>query len=1233
MSNSTRPLPPDQPERQRALDAERSILVQAPAGSGKTDLLTRRFLRLLAEVEEPGEVVAITFTKAAAAEMRHRILAELEKAAAIETLAPAADAFSMDALAQRALNHSRALGWNLLDLPAQLRISTIDSFCRDLAQQLPLLSGLGGGLDIFDQPAELYRRAARQTLRKIDQAGSLLGQAIEDLLLWRDNNWQEMEGLLVEMLSNRDRWMHEFVLDREPDWEALRERLERPFANAICATLQRLGRLLDGVPGVREEVLVLARFACAQTDGERHRELAELGEFPAAPLSASEDVEGARQAHAALANLLLTDGGTFRKAVDKRLGFPADRKREKAQLLELITALGTVLNLESTLHAVRGMPPARYPEDDWQVVRACFTLLRQAAGELKIVFAEAGAVDYIEVAQIAQQVLTGADGQPTDAALAISDHIRHLLVDEFQDTSRRQHRLLSSLIAAWPERPGRTCFVVGDPMQSIYFFRDADAELFPRVKDNGLEIHEDEPLLFDSVQLSANFRTAHPLVERLIEVFGKVFAVDDGSGVFFSSAEPARSEAVARDGGAPSFALHLEFAPQALRGASAEPGADDDRETARDAQVEEIVALIRSHQASIDAAHEARKRGEDKKFRIAVLGRAKKHLAPIAAALREAGIPFRAVDLEKLAARPEVLDALALARALLNPQDRVAWLGVLRAPWCGLSLADLHAVAGDPVSYARPLPDLLAERISLLSEEGRVAANRVLQAAAAAPALRAAQPAARVGTWLEQVWLLLGGEDCADPAARANLNLLWSRLDRLPGGEEDLLGPALKAALDQLTALPDPAASSNCGVQLMTIHKSKGLEFEVVIVPELQAGGGRGERRMLSWLERGLAEPGDSGEITEFLIAPLQSKGADSGKAKQWVDRVYHERESQEMRRILYVASTRAREELHLFARPACKKDKDDSWTLAEPFGSLLATAWPALEEEVRGRFEEWKTASVRSESEEQPATLESIAAVGESNLVVMPAPQRPTLLRRLPADYRSMQGATLLADAAESPFVTQGATDSEARGALRLVSADKQALYSRHEGGLLSRALGNAVHTLLEELARLRTTHAWDFARAALERFEPRVAAQVRSTGVDLGQAARIAAEALRLALQASNDANGAWILSPHAGAASEAGWAGVVSGSVRTVRPDRVFQAGTTPLSEGDDCWWIVDYKTAEAGGDDPAAEVAALRGMFRPQIEAYAEVLRRLHGENKPPRAGLYYPRMLLLDWWEM
>jgi ATP-dependent exoDNAse (exonuclease V) beta subunit len=481
-------------------------------------------------------------------------------------------------------------------------------------------------------------------------------------------------------------------------------------------------------------------------------------------------------------------------------------------------------------------------------VRSCFTLLRQAAGELQIVFAEAGRVDFTEVAQIAQRVLRDEDGLPTDAALAVSDGIRHLLVDEFQDTSRRQHQLLSSLIAAWPERTARTCFVVGDPMQSIYFFRDADAELFPRVKAVGLEIRHDDPLLFDSVSLTANFRTARTLLKRLNFGLEKVFESSDGSGVSFSSAIPARKEEQEHRASfdSPRFKLHLEFAPPKSRvqsddsgfaadsGLAADPGltadsgaaqekeaAGEAKNTARDHQIEEIVALIRS---SMDRIQQAKASHE--KYRVSVLGRARNHLVPIAAALREAGIPFRAVELEKLASRPEVLDALALARALFQPEDRLSWLGVLRAPWCGLSLSDLDALAGQPELLARPVPELLAERLLLLSEAGRSGAERVLRAVTAAHALRAAQPAMSLGTWLEQTWLHLGGAACVDASARANLNLLWSCFDRLPGGEPDLFGPELDAALDKLTALPDPDASRDCGVQLMTIHKSKGLEFE-----------------------------------------------------------------------------------------------------------------------------------------------------------------------------------------------------------------------------------------------------------------------------------------------------------------------------------------------------------------------------------------------------------------------
>jgi ATP-dependent exoDNAse (exonuclease V) beta subunit len=1267
-SQTQKPAPPDQIERIRALDPSRSILVQAPAGSGKTDLLTRRFLRLLAEVDEPGQVVAITFTNAAAAEMRHRILGELEKAAANDGLveihglppigqkrpmdgaqfhSPRAgdagggltadsDEFSMQSLARRALDHSRRRDWRLLDLPSQLRISTIDSFCRELALQQPLLSSLGGGIDIAEQPDELYRRAARQTLEKVGQADRPLSDAIEALLLWRDNNWQEMEDLLVEMLAQRDRWMHDFVLspkqDRDPDWDELRDRLERPFANAVNGSLTEAEHLLNQVPGAREEALTLARFACQHADSPFLRDLAELAEFPSAPFLSGNDTEEARQAYVNLAELLLTGTGALRKQVDKRLGFPADRKREKAQILALIARLDTVPGLASALDAVRKLPPARYTDEDWRIVRACFTMLRHAAAELQVVFAEAAAVDFIEVAQIAQSTLRGLDGLPTDAALAVADGIRHLLVDEFQDTSRRQHQLLASLIAAWPERNGRTCFLVGDPMQSIYFFRDADAELFPRVKTLGLEIPEADPFFFEFIPLKANFRSAPLLVNRLNEVFPQIFAANDGSEIIFSSSQPAREAGGGRGG---DLNLHLNFSPQAIRAKPADSEAPREREEALKAQTQEIVELIKSHLQLMERARaKACGNSGDSKYRIAVLGRTRAVLAPIAVALHEAAIPFRALDLENLKDRPEVLDALALARALLNPQDRIAWLGVLRAPWCGLSLEDLHLLtsADSPDLLARPVPDLLVERLDLLSELGRESATRVLSELTCAQAMRTGQPASMPGTWLEQIWLRLGGADCVDATARANVDLLWSCLDSLPGGEQDLLGPNLPAALEKLTALSDPAASSDFGVQLMTIHKSKGLEFEVVIVPDLQAGAGNSSRKLLAWLERGLAGPNEAGldssdEITEFLVAPLQTKGADRGKSKAWVDHVYRERESQETRRILYVAATRAREELHLFARPNYKVEVDGNFTLVEPSRSLLATGWPALEEEVRACFEDWKIAMASSAADGEQV-IESIAACGDGNLIVMPTAVRPTLLRRLPPNYQPSSAFLL-----HFPADTVG--EKEAQAAIHSPESGPSSLYSRHEGGLLSRALGTAVHAFLEELSRLRTGLDWEAARTALRSLAPRIAANVRATGADHRNSSSIAAEALQLALNASHSAQGGWILSPHADSESEVRWAGIVSGGLRTVRVDRVFRAGLEPLSDGEQAWWIIDYKTAYAANPDldPAAALRSLRTLFAPQLEAYGQILRHLHGPDSTLRAGLYYPRMLLLDWWVM
>jgi len=1247
MPDKPRILPPDNAQRERALDVGHSILVRAPAGSGKTDLLTRRFLSLLGEVNHPGEIVAITFTNAAAAEMRHRILSELEIAAAASDGQIDPDPFSMLALANRALARSQALGWNLVDLPAQLRVSTIDSFCRDLASQEPILSGLGGNLEIQEQPEELYRIAARRTLEQIGRHDAALSAAIETLLLWRDNHWSDLEDQLVAMLSRRDQWMHNSLLDRDPDWIALREQLERPFARAMSGHLASLSHLFALAPGALDEAHRLARFACEQSGGRLHSDLAELADFPAGPFATSLQLEEAHRACLCLADLLLTADGKMRRQVNVTQGFPKECQPEKARMHNLLGALAAIPGFAPALQAVRGLPSLHYSDEDWEIVRACFILLRHAAGQLRVVFAETAMADFIEVAQVAQRSLKGDDNLPSDAAQAFADGIHHLLIDEFQDTSRRQHQLLATLIAAWSSREGRTCFVVGDPMQSIYGFRDADAELFPRVEQLGLEIPADQPLLFHSVQLVANFRSAASLVDDLNRTFTPIFAVDDGSGIDFTPAQSAQNSPAPHGprlvaDSIPSLRLHLEFMPATPGGARRSDAAKEElrfeRNAALQSQLQQIVDLVRRHLPQIETARAA---GE--KFRVAVLGRARNALAPVAQALRQAQIPFRAVELEDLRDRPEIIDSLALAQALLNPANRVAWLSVLRAPWCGLSLAELHLLvsADDPALLSRPVPDLLAERVHLLGSASRAAVTRLIEVMAGAADLRRAQPTMSLGTWLEQIWLRLGGAQCVDAAARANLDLLWRRIDDLPQGEPDLLGPPLRAALAHLKALPDPAASADCGVQLMTMHGAKGLEFEVVILPELQAPSRANKSEMLVWLERGLPPDADHigpGEITEFLVAPFPPKGAEPGPTKAWVNRVRRDREKQEMRRILYVAATRARDELHVFARPSYRARDSAQLELADPGPSLLLTGWPAWEPEIRRQFAEWSAARA---SAAEPVTIESIAASRDSASAivptVVPAVVKPARLRRLPPD--------LLPVPAPSPSPSQSP----------LLGAGT--LFERHEGGLLSRIFGQAVHATLQQLALHRAVLPLDQALVALAGFVPRMAAQIRAAGVSANQASQMARQALELARKTATDAIGAWIVSPHAQAASEVRWTGIVDGNVRTVQVDRVFLAGPAPNQDaspagantgantsandgentcpntGENTWWIVDFKTVHPAGFDSSSALPALRRAFAPQVEAYARILRNLHGPAAQICAGLYYPRMALFDFWKI
>src|SRR5579862_2588763 len=174
MSETAVRLAEDLEQRTLALDLARTFIVRAPAGSGKTDLLTRRFLKLLAVVEEPEQILAITFTRAATAEMRSRVLKHLEDAARVPE--PGPDEDERVALARAALANSDARGWRILEQTQRLNIETIDSLCLRIAHGQPLLSRMGGRLSPVERADLMYALAARHTLGQLGGSEAALNE-------------------------------------------------------------------------------------------------------------------------------------------------------------------------------------------------------------------------------------------------------------------------------------------------------------------------------------------------------------------------------------------------------------------------------------------------------------------------------------------------------------------------------------------------------------------------------------------------------------------------------------------------------------------------------------------------------------------------------------------------------------------------------------------------------------------------------------------------------------------------------------------------------------------------------------------------------------------------------------------------------------------------------------------------------------------------------------------------
>jgi ATP-dependent exoDNAse (exonuclease V) beta subunit len=1092
--------------RERALDVRHSFIVQAPAGAGKTELLARRFLALLATVAEPESILAITFTRKAAAEMRDRIVGALRAVHAPDPERPQHERTLL--LARAALEADEARGWNLLAQPGRLNIRTIDALNLGLARRLPLLSGLGSGLGIEEDARDLYRRAAEHLLEQLPQGSPLASAAVATLLAHVDNRVERFVDLVIEMLVRREAWLPVLPHDElgADDEARLRATLESARRQLVQGHLQSLRRAMPETL-LREAAGVAAGAARNLVAAGRESVICRWAGESGLP-DASLDSTGLWQG---LAQLLLTADGKPRVAFDVRLGIPP---KEAGQELKrraglVAAALGEHEEAVKLLDAVRSLPPPDYDAAEWQVLVAQFRVLRLAVAELELVFAEQRVADYPRFAFAALQSL-GSDEAPTDTALALDAELRHVLVDEFQDTSEGQVKLLESLTAGWQRDDGRTLFLVGDPMQSIYRFRNAEVGLFLDIRDHGLG-----GIKLESLTLAVNFRSTVPVVEWVNECFGHVLPETDDvlRGAVSYAPGVARPEA-SEEGGVRVHAL--------LR-------------RSRLYEAEQVAAIVRER---LEAEPRAR---------IGILVQGRSHLVDIVAEFARQGIAFRATDIDPLGERPVVLDLLALTRALAHLADRPAWLAVLRAPWCGLTLGALHALVGD--DREATVAELLADpaRRARVDADSRTRLERTWSVLGTACAeLR------RLGLRdaVERAWNALGGP--ATVASERGLDEAEAYLDTLAGLEARQAGPA------------------DLRVELLTVHKAKGLQYDTVIVPGLERLPGRDPKRLLHWLKLPVAGR------DELVVAPVARTGADANPLYAWLEALEHEKLLQERRRLLYVAATRAERWLHLFGS-ARVQDKEDPPTVQRPAsGSALGLLWPAVGHEFVERL----------------ATLGTVA--GEEP----PETTREPPLRRLPA--RRAFAALPRAPRIESQPVPRAA-------AAPTVEFDWATETARH--------VGTVVHRELQRIAR-------DGARPA--RVEPAVRRRWQDELAELGVPAELRGAAVEHVVNAvertAAHVRGRWLLdATHRESATELALTGRVGGDVVRVVIDRTFV-------DAEGVRWIVDYKTSRHEGAGLEAFLDSEQERYRPQLERYASLMRRL-GPG-PVRLGLYFP---LLDAW--
>ena len=848
---------PDEQIRNSALDTRRSFHLEAPAGSGKTWLLTGRFLKLLAEVDHPHEILALTFTNKAAGEMRQRIRELLDRASSGDAPRLPGEAHLLEAAA-RANQRQPA---HRLAAPDGLRIMTFHGFCLHLVHRAPLEASIPPGSNIMadEEQEHLRSQVVSSTLSGLLQRSrnDPLRQAVENRLLRVNNNWPSLSDELVELLGRRDLlWDLLEVLGHYPD--------KRELGIILAERLELLIKLRLEHCRSGFEASSLGENWTSFVAHLRKQGAAAGKRLPESlpPAEGSELADWQK-----IATTLTTASGSPRKQLGPAAGFYSGFS--KTEWAEAIQTLST--EALDHLQSVKALPSSSESTSNLEDLYDLVLIVGRTLNRYQSLCRQRHLLDYVDLEQSALRLFD--QEAPTDLQLFLDRKIQHLLVDEFQDTSHSQWLLMQNLCSGWIPGDRRTLFLVGDPKQSIYAFRRAEVSLFLKAK-NGLPLSGQGYLPLECLQLESNFRSHPRLVGWCSQLFGQTI---------MAHVDPEADEVSY----VPATAM-TEPVPEQLSLALF-TGENRDQDP-RAAEARWLATMVLKELECLSAEE-----------RIGILLFARTHLTQYLKCLEDAGVAVQVQEGRLLLEQGEVLHLRQIAHALVRPQDDLAWAALLRSPWSWLPLEQFIQIAEQP-------EESWLEKTKAVRDEFPEV-NRLWDSMARA---RRRLGRDELAVLVEAVWMELDGPaSVARKNATAGVANCRSFLGLLSQAEQGIPEETLENAerLLRTAYTPTDPTAAPSPVELMTVHRAKGLEFDVVFLPFMDwhpLSGGRGSQPPYL-LERLPVAGGDH----LIAIAPDRRRET-AGGVYSLLRQIREKKRLAEAKRLFYVAATRARRSLYL---------------------------------------------------------------------------------------------------------------------------------------------------------------------------------------------------------------------------------------------------------------------------------------------------------------------------------